>query len=250
MADDRRTRPTQRPSSHGEDPPPMQRPASRPEPPPLPIAVQAKQAPPSGEFDPQLEILKALARLDQQHAKLDDKIKEHVREILIKEGPAAPAPPSPPRAPMSLPPDAKKHWAKPDSSWFAHLPSTLMAVAALVGVVAQSCSTSQKQVAEFAKKIEAIETKVDTHVTLHESEKLKAARDDKQRDQTLYHYQLSERSYVAGVFERLSVKVDDPPDTPPRSSLEFYPPPLRGSKAPQIQPKATFPAPPPPVPEP
>lgn len=240
MADDRRTRPTLRP--HGEDPPPMQRPPSRPEPPPLPIAVQAKNAPPSGEFDPQNEILKALARLDQQHSGFEDKVKATVREILVKEIPRASASPS-------LPPEAKKHWAKPDVSWVAHLPAILMAVAALVASVAQSCSTSQKQIAEFADKIDKIEKKVDTHVTLHESERLTNTREQAQREQALYHYQLAERSYVGGVFEQLSVKVDDPPGTPSRASIDFYPPPLRGSKAPQIQPKATFPAPPPPKPE-
>lgn len=246
MADDRRTRPTLRPK--GEDPPPMQRPAraSRPDPPPTtePIAVQAKKAPPSGAFDPEQEILKALARLDQQHSGFEEKIKEHVRAVLVQELPQ----PAPRAAPPSLTPEQKKHWAKPDSSWIGHLPAILMAVAALVTTVAQSCSTSQKQIAEFADKIDKIEKKVDTHVTLHESEKLSSGRDQKQREQTLYHYQLAERSYVGGVLERLSVKVDDESEAPPRAIIDFYPPPLHGSKAPQIQPKATFPAPPKPEP--
>ena len=75
--------------------------------------------------------------------------------------------------------------------------------------------------------------------------------DDKEKRAQTYQFELDERSWITDVLERAaSVKIDDPPGTPPRSQLQFYPPPLvdphRVTHAPIVQPHDPYPVPPPP----
>lgn len=223
-----------RPSSPGpasEDSPPLVRGRAMP---PLPsLPKQALAAPKSGEFDPQQEILKALAQMDQNRKAFEDQIREEVRAAVIAEVPR--------QVTASLPPPPeKKRWSKPDMSWIGHLPAILMAIGALIGVVAQSCSTSEKKYGAVVERVDKIEKKLDAHVTVSDLDQIA----EKTKEDKIRTYLLKERDWVGGVFEKQGVKVDDPPGSPARAEIEFYPAPQRGSKAPLIQPKATFPSPP------
>lgn len=230
-----------------EDDPPMARPAAsrRESPPKETIAKIALRAPPPlpppSEHE---EVMRALASITAERAKLkqqlEDQLKEQqeafeatmhqaMRSIVIEEVPHHVA--------ASLPPPATK---KLSDSWFAQLPAILMALSALIAQVAQSCQSKAEVSADVLAKITAVDTRLTAHMTVSD---LQTA-EHKTEKTELHNYQLAERCYLSPVLQRLSVKVDDPEGAPTCPAMEFYPRPLLGSRAPQIQPKATLPVPP------
>lgn len=238
MSDDRRTRPTVPPLQR-EDDPPMVRPARREAPKGETIAKIALRAPrapvdPPSEHD---QVMRALAsvtagleeKLSAQQESFEERLQESLRAVVIEEIPR--------HASASLPPSEKKTAA---TSWFAHVPATLMGLAALAGVIAQSCQKKAEVSADVLAKIEAVNTALVAHIAVSD----KAALEQSKQGALERSYRIDERNWLADVAEKLSVKVDDPPGAPSHQKMEFYPTPLVGSKAPAIQPKATFPYPP------
>lgn len=239
MSDDRRTRQTSPPLPR-EDDPPMAPAFRRHESAPMgetiaKIALRAPKPPPlPTEHEEVMRALAALTtdrqKLEEREASFEERMQEAIRGLVIEEIPR--------HAPASLPPPAEKKTAA--GSWFAHVPATLMGLAALVGVIAQSCQKKAEVSAEVLAKIEAVNTGLAAHIAVSDQRTL----DYKKREGATYEFLVDERNWLADVSEKLGVKVDDPPGTPSHQKLEFYAPPLVGSKAHPIQPKATFPYPP------
>lgn len=239
MSDDRRTRPTTPPLPREDDPPMM--PAFRRHEAPTgetiaKIALRARK-PPEAPSEHE-EVMRALAsltteraKLEEQQASFEERMQEAIRGLVIEEIPR--------HAPTSLPPHSSDK-ERVSGSWFAHLPATLMGLAALIGVIAQSCQKKAEVSADVLAKIDAVNTALVAHVAVSD----KAALEQSKRDALERSYRIDERNWLADVAEKLSVKVDDPPGAPSHQKMEFYPTPLVGSKAPVIQPKATFPYPP------
>lgn len=198
------------------------------------IALRAPKATtPPTEHEEVMRALAALtterAKLEEQQASFEEHMKEAIRGLVIEEIPRHASVP---------PPHSDKE--RVSGSWFAHIPATLMGLAALVGVIAQSCSKKAEVSADVLAKIDAVSTALVSHVAVSDQRSL----DYKKKEGETYQYLVSQRNWLADVAEKLSVKVDDPPGTPSHQRIEFYAPPLVGSKAPAIQPKATFPYPP------
>jgi hypothetical protein len=204
------------------------------------IALRAPKPPPlPTEHE---EVMRALAsmsteraslesKLEEQQASFEVRIQEAIRGLVIEEIPRH----------ASLPPPS--HHASERTaagSWFAHIPATLMGLAALVGVIAQSCSKKAEVSADVLAKIEAVDAHLAAHIAVSDQRSL----DYKKKEGETYDFLVEQRNWLADVSEKLGVKVDDPPGTPSHQKLEFYAPPLVGSKAHPIQPKATFPYPP------
>lgn len=224
-----------------EDDPPMIRQRRR-EDPPLergePIARVALRAPRVPlEPSEHEEVMRALAQLTsekealaEERRRFEERVQEALRQIVIEEIPR--------HAPPSLAPRSRSEHAS--SSWFAHIPATLMGLAALVGVVAQSCQKKGELSADTLAKITAVSDRLTAHITVSELETV----DVKADKSKLHSYQLAERCYLSPILQKLSVKVDDPEGAPACPAMEFFARPLVGSKAPMIQPNATFPTPP------
>jgi hypothetical protein len=235
---DRQSRPTVPPIPR-EDGPPLLPATRRYEQLPLtePIARIALKAPPPRSPQPSEheEVMRALASLSserealaEERAAFEERMQESLRQIVIEEIPRH----------QTIPPHSDKE--RVSGSWFAHIPATLMGLAALVGVIAQSCSKKAEVSADVLAKIEAVDSHLAAHIAVSDQNKI----DQKARDAALHVYLVQQHDWIANVLERQSVKVDDPEGAPARAKIDFYAPPARGSKAPLIQPNATFPYPP------
>lgn len=195
------------------------------------VALRAPKPPPlPSEHE---EVMRALASLSserealaEERAAFQERMQRELRQIVIEEIPRH----------QTIRPDKERV----SGSWFAHIPATLMGLAALVGVIAQSCSKKAEVSADVLAKIDAQNTALVRHIAVSDQNKL----DNKQKDLLLHGYLVGMHNWQADVFEHLGVKVDDPPGAPSHNRLEFYAVPARGSKAPPIQPNATFPYPP------
>lgn len=249
MSDDRHTRPTRPPAAPPplpqateEDSPPLQRGPVSPRVLPETIAKIALRAPLKPALSEREELLRAVAQVSRDQVSREDKLRAELRDLIIEHLPI----PADPKLPsVSVPPEKKKFSIAPksirDMSWMAHVPAILMAIAALVATVAQSCVKKQELSSDALAKIQEIRGVVDAHVQSHDLKDVQAA----EKKQLERQYLVDQRNWLAPVLEKLSVKVDDPPGAPPRPDMGFYPPPVLSSKAPRIQPHATFPAPPP-----
>lgn len=265
---DERTRPTRRPtnpgspaagfspSARGEDSPPGQyreTPARRAGVMPETIARIAPRAPKVSEDAPQQELLRALAategrmlaeiadrrqaedkrQIERQEA-FEEQMRKEIQKLVVHEVKSIPPPPVAPPAP------AKQKFE------LSHLQYVAAFIVALTGLIALLLN-AQKPSAEVTKRFDAIdaaELKAQAAFEAH----VKAEADRHAAD---YEYELSVRSWVTDVFERASgVKIDDPPGTPKRDPLGFYPAPKidphRISSAHPVQPRDPYPVPPPP----
>lgn len=224
-----------------EDDPPMARPRPRHDSlaekaePIARVALRAPRVP--GQPSQHDEVMRALALLTsekealaEEHRSFEERMQESLRQIVIEEIPR--------HAPTSVPPRSKSEQAS--SSWFAHIPATLMGLAALVGVIAQSCQKKSEVSADVLAKITAVDTRLTAHLTVSDLETAEI-KSDKAK---VHSYELAERCYLSPILQKLSVKVDDPEGAPPCPQMEFFARPLVGSRAPMIQPNATFPTPP------
>lgn len=229
MPDERRTRQASPPlsrESRSEDPPPN-RPRSS-------TARDALKAPPVTEASEHEAVMQAIAQSQKEtqdaiaeqisidREAFEERMRKELQSLLVKEVP---------RGQASLPP---KKAGLDGSSWFAHMPATLMGLAALVGVIVQSCAKDAQRSDESSKKCEAIDQRVTAVVANQHS-----------KNTALYNYLIADRRFVGGVFQQgLDVKIVDPLGAPPRSPLSFEPAPHAGSKAPKLQPAEAFPVPP------
>lgn len=208
-----------------------------------PVARVALRAPkvPASELDPQQQMLRALAategrmlieiadrRRDEEQRQIDRQeafeaeLRREIQKLVINEVKSIPPPPPPP-------PEAKKRFEWP------HLQYVAAFIVALTGLIALILN-AQKPSAEVI----AIGKKLDQHLEL-----------EKKKELSDYEYQLSVRSWVTDVLERAaSVKIDDPPGTPKRDQLGFYPAPkidphkVTGTHL--VQPRDPYPIPTPP----
>ncbi len=230
------TRPTDPVGRREEDSSPMQPPAvpRRHE---LP-ALQALRAPQIPEVSDREALLQVIAssesriqsalyeQLTAERTEFEAQLRRDLPALIRKETPSTP------------PHKASKTDA---TSWVAHLPATLMGLAALVGVIAQSCAQSAKVSEEVLKKIDTMNLALTQHVSVSDTRAL----DEKDYRAKMYNYQIAERRFVSEIFQQsFRVKIDDPPDAPPRRPLEFYASPHLQSTAPRVQPRETFPLPP------
>lgn len=251
--DDRHSRPTRPPAAPAphagpahEDSPPLVRQRGPVPPRELPetiakIAARAPQQPALTEHE---EMMRALAQVSHDREIMETKLRAELRDLIVERQPL-PSPPKLPAVDLAPPPSQAKRFSlvpksMRDMSWMAHMPATLMAIAALITTVAQSCVKKQELSSDALAKIQTIHDELDAHVKAHNLADV--ATDAKKKAD--YKYQLEQRNWLAPVLEKLSVKVDDPPGAPPRADMGFYPQPSLGSHAPRIQPNATFPAPP------
>lgn len=259
MADDRsrptrppdRARPPPLPRRDEDSPPGVFRALpSRPQG-PEPIARVALRAPKKIAVEPHDEVLRAIAstegrmllelaeRREEEEARqaaFEDKIKKELQGLVIREVKSIPPP--------ALPPPDKKRFEL----------STLQAVTALVVAITGLLAlilNAQKPNAEVTKRLDAItkaqvqtQQKLDAHIQAEKAERASDRLED-------YKYKLDTRSWIADVLERAaSVKIDDPPGTPARNQLDFYPPPRidphRVTPTHIVQPMDPYPVPPPP----
>lgn len=240
----RSTRPPPHPASRPhEDSPPLQRGPVPPRPLTERVSQMALRAPSKPDRSEHEEVMLALAQVSQEQAIFETKIRSELRDLVIEQRPLPPDPKLP--AEHQPPSEKKKFSLAPksirDMSWMAHVPAILMAIAALVATVAQSCVKKQELSSDALAKIQAIQTTVDAHVKAHDLADVEANK----KKESGRKYLVDQRNWLAPVLEKLSVKVDDPEGAPARPEMGFYPPPSLNSKAPRIQPHATFPAPPP-----
>jgi hypothetical protein len=239
---DRQSRATAPPIPREDDPPMAPAFRRRDAPTGEPIARVALRAPKAAPLPSEHEeVMRALAslgtaraqleeQLQAQQASFEERLQESLRGLVIEEIPRH----------ASLPPPARPSERTAAGSWFAHIPATLMGLAALVGVIAQSCQKKAEVSADVLAKIDGVNTALVSHIAVSDQRSL----DYKKKEGQTYSYLVEQRNWLADVSERLGVKVDDPSGTPSHQKMEFYAPPLVGSKAPPIQPKATFPYPP------
>lgn len=215
-----------------------------------PIARIAMRAPVVTPPDAREELLRALAategrmlteisdRREAEEARqverqrlFEAQMAREIQKLVIREVQSIPPPPAPP------PP------AKSKFEW-THLQYVGGALVALTGLIValQNCQKPSAAVIALTAAQAETNKKIDLHI---ESEKAERLSD--------YEYKLSVRSWVIDVFERAaSVKADDPPGTPKREQLGFYPPPkidphkVTGTHI--VQPRDPYPVPPPPPP--
>ena len=133
---------------------------------------------------------------------------------------------------------------------WSHLQYLAAVIVALTGLVALILG-AQKPSAEVLKRFDALDAaqskqdkKLDEHIASDKTQR----EADRAQD---YKYSLDVRSWVTDVLERAaSVKIDDPPGTPPRDQLRFYPSPRidphRVTDTHIVQPRDPYPVPPPP----
>ncbi len=210
------------------------------------IALRAQKVPPP---DPHQELMKAMAstegRLllelsDQREAEqarqalFEAQLRKEIQGLVIREMKSVPPPPP----------------SKTSRFEWTHLQYVAAVIVALTGLIALVLN-AQKPSAEVLKRFDALDTaqakidkKIDAHVAAEGAERS----EDRMKD---YEYQLSVRSWITDVLERAaSVKIDDPPGTPKRDQLQFYPPPLLGphkiTGTHIVQPRDPYPVPPPP----
>ncbi len=250
---DERSRPTRPPLHREEDPPPGQYRATHPRILPETIAQVALRAPkiPAANPDPHAELLRAISategrmlteisdrreaeearQIDRQRL-FEEQLKKELHSIVLREVRSLP-PPSP----------------KKGFEW-SHLQYVAGFVVALTGLIALILN-AQKPSAEVLKRFDALDAaqaKADKRLEGHVAAEAAQRETDRTQD---YKYALDVRSWVTDVLERAaSVKIDDPPGTPPRDQLRFYPAPRldshRVTDTHIVQPRDPYPVPPPP----
>jgi hypothetical protein len=215
------------------------------------IAARAPKVSPA-DLDPQNALLRAIAategrmlaeisdKRDEEEARqverqraFEEQLRSEIRKLVVNEVKTCPPPPLP---------ELRKKF-----EW-SHLQYVAAFVVALTGLIAMILN-AQKPSAEVMKHFEAIEgaqAKVDKKLDAHIESESKQRADDLNED---YRYKIEVRSWVTDVLERAaSVKIDDPPGTPPRDPLRFYPPPLvdahKVTGAHIVQPRDPYPVPP------
>jgi hypothetical protein len=215
------------------------------------VALRAPKIAPS-DLDPHQALLSAIAATEgRMLAEISDKREEEeerqserqrafeaqlraeLKKLVVHEVKSCPPPPLP---------EVKKKF-----EW-SHLQYVAAFIVALTGLIAMIIN-AQKPSAEVIKRFEAIEgslAKTDKKLDDHIQADSKQRATDRDED---YRYNLEVRSWVTDVLERAaSVKIDDPPGTPPRSPLGFYPPPLvdphKVTSAHIVQPRDPYPVPP------
>jgi hypothetical protein len=250
MGDDgNRSKPTRPPSDRlrGEDSPPGQyrpRPRIQSE----PIARVALRAAPTNRERPSEEYLQALSQTEgrlliemsdmreqerARQAELEAELRRELKEF-VQRSIQPPAPTKPTEKKFEL----------------SQLQYVAAFVVALTGLIALILN-SQKPSAEVLKRFDAVtaaQEKTDQKIDQHIEAESKQRSLDREQD---YKYALDVRSWVTDVLERAaSVKIDDPPGTPKRDQLGFYPPPrLDPHKITDthiVQPRDPYPVPPPP----
>ncbi len=256
MPDDR-SRPTRPPERakppplprRDEDSPPGQyrAPPSRPSN-PEPIARIALRAKPPPSTDPHEAFLRALAstegrmlaEISDQREDFEAQIRKEIQALVIREVKSIP----PPAPKIELIPTKIPRFELSSLQYVAAL------VVALTGLLALILN-AQKPNAEITKRLDAIaasQLKANQKLDAHIQAEQKQRSDDRMED---YKYKLDTRSWIADVLERAaSVKIDDPPGTPARNQLDFYPPPRidphRVTTTHIVQPMDPYPVPPPP----
>lgn len=269
MADER-SRPTKPPSpparerSRGEDSPPGQyreipSRGIRGE----PVARVALQAPKVPEENPQEKLLRAIASSEgrmllelsdqreaeqQRQALFETQLRKEIQNLVIREMKSS-VPPPPHGSPTASAGPLSPHAKKSGFEW-SHLQYVAAVIVALTGLIALIIN-AQKPSAEVLKRFDdqaAAQAKSDKRLEAHIMTEANARSEDRLKD---YEYQLSVRSWITDVLEKAaSVKIDDPPGTPKRDQLLFYPPPrLDPHKITDthiVQPQDPYPVPPPP----
>jgi len=252
MANDDRSRPTRPPLQREEDSPPGQyREPGRPIPEAIgKIALRAPRVTVPSQHE---EVLRALASTegrmlaemsdlrDEEQARqiarqqaFEDEIRSSLRELVVREVRSIPPPPAEPKK--------RFEWA--------HLQYVAAFVVALTGLIALILG-AQKPSAEVTKRFDEIDKKLDLSSSKLEAHiEAESAQRSADREQD-YKYNLDVRSWVTDVLERAaSVKIDDPPGTPKRDQLGFYPAPRIDSHKITdthiVQPRDPYPVPPPP----
>ena len=218
-----------------------------------PIARVALRAPKVPVVSPQEEMLRALAATEgrmlaelsdrreeeelvqaERQALFEAQMRRELEQLVVKSLPP-PAPPAP----------SVKHRFE-----WSHLQYVAAFIVALTGFIALVLN-AQKPSAEIVKRFDALDAaqaKTQKGLADHESAEAAQRSDDRLKD---YGYQLSVRSWITDVLERAaSVKIDDPPGTPAREQLRFYPAPRidphKITDTHIVQPRDPYPVPPPP----
>jgi hypothetical protein len=176
-----------------------------------------------------------LAEISDQREDFEAQIRKEIQGLVIREVKSIPPPPRPPE---------KKGFE------LSHLQYVAALVVALTGLLALILN-AQKPSAEIVKRLDAIDAaqaraakKLESHIQAEQAQRAQDRMED-------YKYKLDTRSWIADVLERAaSVKIDDPPGTPARNQLGFYPPPRidphRVTDTHIVQPRDPYPVPPPP----
>lgn len=241
---DDRSRPTRPPLAREEDPPPAQYRDRASRVPAEPIAKIALRAPKATTLDPHEAVMQALAategrmltelssREEERQRAFEERLKQELSALVVREV-------------RSVPPPATK---KPfDWSQLQYVAALVVALTGLVAVILNG----QKPNAEVLKRLDEIgaaQLKGDKKLDAHAETETAQRSSDRQQG---YRYALDVRSWVTDVLERAaSVKIDDPPGTPPRDQLRFYPPPRidphKVTDTHIVQPRDPYPVPPPP----
>lgn len=259
---DRPARPTPaRPQE--EDAPPGQYRVSTREGPGEPIAMialRAKKVPP---LDPHQELMRAMAASEgrllvelsdqreadrERQALFEAQLRKEIQGLVIREMKQS-VPPPPHGSPTASPGPLTPHASKSKFEW-THLQYVAAVIVALTGLIALILN-AQKPNPEILKRFDAVDLaqgKTDKQLAAHIAEESTLRADDRAED---YKYKLDVRSWITDVLERAaSVKIDDPPGTPAREQLRFYPPPLlqphKVTDTHIVQPRDPYPVPPPP----
>lgn len=251
MPSDPRSRPTVPPIRREEDSPPgvfREIPAHTIKGEPIArVALKAPLVKAVTEESQHEELMRALASvegrtlskisdLDDARQIFEDKMRQEIRALVVKE------------IRTSLPPvDIKSKKKGFDWSSLQYVAGLIVALTGLIALIVNAGKPS----AEVAKRFDAIDQaqqkldkKLEAHVAAEAAERTKDRNED-------YRYKIDVRSWVTDVLERAaSVKIDDPPGTPAREQLRFYPPPLvdphKVTSAHIVQPQDPYPVPPPP----
>jgi len=215
-----------------------------------PIARIALRAPPVA-VSPQEEMLRALAategrmlaeisdrreeeekRQASQLEAFEEQMRRELQKLVVRELKSLPPPP----------PKRGFEWG--------HLQYVAAFIVALTSLLALVLN-AQKPSSEILKRFDAVaaaQAEIDQRLAKHETAESALRAGDRLKD---YEYQLSVRSWVTDVLERAaSVKIDDPPGTPAREQLRFYPAPRidphKVTDTHIVQPRDPYPVPPPP----
>jgi hypothetical protein len=147
----------------------------------------------------------------------------------------------------SVPPPPPQEKPKPKFEW-SHLQYVAGLIVAITGLIAIILN-AQKPSAEVVKRFDAsdaAQARIEKKLADHIADDAAKRADDREQD---YKYKLDVRSWITDVLERASsVKIDDPPGTPAREPLSFYPSPRidphKVTSAHIVQPRDPYPVPP------
>lgn len=233
------SRPTRPPLARGEDSPPGQYKA-----PPArslsgePIARIALRAQKVPDLNPNEEMLRALAategrmleKFSDEREAFEEQMRKEIRQLVVHEVKSTPAPPPPP--------EKKKGF---EWSHLQYVGGVIVAITGLIALILNAQKPSPEVIKRF-DAIDAAQARTDKALSTH-------IEDDKARRLQTYEFELDQRAWISDVLERAaSVKVVDPPGTPPRSQLGFYPAPKidphKITSTHIVQPRDPYPVPP------